>query len=699
MKLQINKKNILSLLLLNLLVFLIIYFRYDLKSANIFLPLIFEGDVVLFMNLLKNLAINFSEYFNGNLSYPFDSPQYHFPIFEHLPKIILITLSLFSNDLILNVNLMVLLSFFLNSSFMYIFLRAFSFNNFICVVFGLYYAFLPYALIRIGGGHFTLIYYFIEPLFFLVLFRICFFENYRRTYSRYIFIILICIIFALSGLYYVFFKLAILSFALFYYLIKNEKDIYRSLLKYIAILIVSFLTINASAISKNIVNPNNEVGQRLVTEQAYSSLRIPDLVMPLKAIFNYQHRKYQKRRMPNYGEGRESYSGYISTIALFLSFYLFLYYSIKPNVPNRPNKFIYNSNNLYLPSFLATLIVVFFSTNSFGYIFNFYITPVFRSQSRIIVLLNVIYLFIVAFLVNKYLLESKNKLIKFFLYFYSIVSLSHLIYQPTFKLSAGTNYPETSKEFIRLNQFIEYLDNNLSSNKDAIMILPYTHYPEGAPVNKLNAYEQLKYPLLSSNYQWSSAMMRGTREHRMFDSLYSLENLFSRKSICISEHLNYKYLLFDKRGFEDNHNIDANLIGFNYDNIFEDDRRKLILLKELDCEEKFFGDYWISGPNYSVIFQKGFLHRSNIDNSEIYKINTDKGLFNLFIKEPKSTIKFNNFNSDGILFLYINGQKISINEKGESSNQIKLTVGMNTIKFKLVDSKNGSASFSDLTLN
>lgn len=461
----------------------ILYGIFKIFKIDPTLPLNYTGDAVVHYNFAKNIQDTGWWATNPNYGAPTGQNLLDFPLTENFQILIIKMLIMLGLDWILAVNTYYILTFPFIVITAFFAMQKLGLKQCIATICAIIYAFIPYHFLR-GVNHLFLSGYFVVPISIYLTFV---HANNISLKNRYLFLITLLI--ASCGAYYTFFSTFLIFVATLISLVNGvtREKIFKAIKTFGLIIFFFFLNYFPTLIYSKANGQNFNTTVRIPSETELYGLKISQLILPFEDHnLNFMN-KIQKRYL-TYGsqstnENADAALGVLGSIGfLFLLFWTI--FRDKINLFDAETK--HKINFLGILNISATL---FATVGGFASILGTFITPVFRSENRI----SIIIAFLALLTVGLVLQSLKNKRV---IYLISILALPLAIYD---QVSIGVlrNFMRDSKDYAVLVKFASVVEE-FHEKSDKIYTLPLGEYPEGSDKN------MMKLALLSRKLIWSS---------------------------------------------------------------------------------------------------------------------------------------------------------------------------------------------------
>jgi phosphoglycerol transferase len=507
---------------------------------------------------------------NRSLGAPFGLPYYDFhqPDFVHegLTKLLVAV----TGDPMLALNLFYILGFVLIAFAAYFVLRHLSISRLVAGGCAILYAFLPYHMLR-SFDHLFLSAYWIAPLTSLLALKIMAGPQVDRIsalsaktdldpvkcrdgneWRRILWWALpLSVVIGGSGVYYSFFSVLFLAVSGVYSFFIHRTRRYAL----VAALCIATVVASTTAgmvptwIYNAATGPNLSVAARDAYETDIYSLKIAHLLLPSAAhrigLLRSLTARYESPAPAlNGNESRFAALGFVGS-AGFLVLLL--------NVFSR-----FRRPLLYQLGLLNLAGLLFATTAGFGALFSLLISPQLRAQNRIAVFLSFFAITAVAVCLEK--LRRVVIIVEF--------SLPHSSWRrslPDLVVSAAMfaivilglydqvpgqlswSRPASTISYNAQRAFIAGIEQRLPKGA-AILQLPNEFFPEGPPVNNMEAYDHLRGYVFSSHLKWSFPAMRGREGDDLIRDISSEPGVELVKD---ARALGFRGIYVDRWGYSD----------------------------------------------------------------------------------------------------------------------------------------------------
>lgn len=545
------KKEGISVIVLFALVFITLFFSFDFAHYDMSMPIVYSGGDEF--SAYKNAKMVSEDsgwiYETERLGAPYGAQYYDFmpDSLLNVDNFLLKFFGLFTNDVVLNVNLTVFFLFFVVAATAYYAMRQMGVRNDFAVMGALSFDFMYYHFMRLVS-HFSLGACEFVPLSVLLCvwlwkdeqlfaFGKGFFR-YKKNYAVIVFAFLI----ANNGIaYYAFFTCMFLGITGVSKAIKERK--LRPLGKMcgmIAWIVVFLITALIPSLLYQIQNGSLLTSRQVGDSELYA-LKIIQMLVPYKdyGIGKLQdfHEEYYK--VFTFTEAYMSYLGIVAGLG-----FLFLLVALL----RRKTEGDYRKSVITLLVELNIFAVLFATMGGFSSIFANFVTGLIRGVNRISIFIgffavSAVCIWMTHFVKNKFVRFKKIKYAGYVV-FVAVVVFGLWDQIPANMTGNSAVYAEEKRSD---KEFIETIETQLPENA-MIYQLPYHPYPEGGPVYNMADYHLLTGYLYSDTLRWSYGGSKG-REGDQWNREMSEKELPDMVEALKKQGFAGIYL--DKRAYED----------------------------------------------------------------------------------------------------------------------------------------------------
>lgn len=486
---------------------------------------------------------------NNKVGLPYGTNMYDYPTSDNLFYLIMKIISLFTSDWALTLNIFFILTFPLSALTATFVFRKFNIDPLLSIVGGTLFSLAPYHFFR-GVFHIFLSAYFVIPLSILVviwIFNDYYFDNeksklLKQINKRKIVVsLLICMLIAVSGMYYAFFSCFFILFASIIKLFEDKKI--RSLVIsaiFISTIVFIIIACNLTSLMYQMKNGSNPlVANRSFIESEIYGLKIIQLILPRLGhrvgIFSALAQKYIEQA-PLVNENLMASLGVYGAIGfLFLLLLLFI----------KNEKMTVLLTRL---SYLNIASVLLGSIGAFGSVFAIVISPKIRGFNRISIFILFFSLFAILIILSTIKERYKSK--KYCSLIFGICCI-FILFTGVYDQTSPTDIPDyegIKSAFESDRKFVKSIEASVPENSK-IFQLPYVPFPENPPVYRMADYDLFKGYLHSNSLSWSYGAIKG-RESDLWQI-----NITSKPIDEFIENLSlagFEGIYIDRFGYEDN---------------------------------------------------------------------------------------------------------------------------------------------------
>lgn len=267
--------------------------------------------------------------------------------------------------------------------------------------------------------------------------------------------------------------------------------------------------------------------QRHVHEQLMYGLRLGNLFIPYAPGAQELFQQYIMTQPPSTEGWNNTYIGVLGSLGLILVVPIFLAgMGARRAAGSRHLIFLFAGQRrsllLRAAAFIILACVLFASVYGVGHLFNLLVTPIMRTQSRVMFYLFFVCWIVAAFVIQHFILRrwpaSKP-------YVYGFVFLAVMYGAlPSLNLPAAYSFSkaqDVAQERESIKSVLTSLDDG---GLQRVANLPLMPYPEARPMNHMESYHQAKLYLYdqSRERRYSYGLMQGTQEWERIKSLNTL---------------------------------------------------------------------------------------------------------------------------------------------------------------------------------
>ena len=511
-----------SFMLMNLIIFAMMFYLMDLGDFNLYIPMQYEGgdDMGVLVNA-KQFTEQGWNMTSDRLGAPYTVQYYDFTasMMHNVGLFIMKIFAVIIGNAAAAMNLTYLSIYFMAGIISYFVMRSMKINCWINALTSSVFALSPYMLYR-NIGHIVLTECYFVPLSILICLWI--YErddvlvpdrNFFKRKINYV-VLFFTFLIANNGIaYYPFFTCFIFLVTAISKLLKTGK-IRQGLRGVIATVMVCFFIVLSILPGKiyTLINGSNSAAiDRSGFEQAeLYGLKIAQLFMPVNGHGLYdKYIDYYNDAAFLVNENSTAYLGIIGMIGfIILGLWLFA---------RRDGKDGKLSKRLGYLSELNIAMVLLGTIGGIGAMFAFFISPMLRGYNRISIFIEYVAILAVALCMDRLVevINAKKKLKGVLIYIvYGVFGLACIfsIWEgcPEF---ATPSYDTIRKEYTSDKDFVERIENQLDEGA-MIYQLPYHEYPEFGPVNDMWDYHLYVGFVHSDTLRWSYGSIKGREEDK-----------------------------------------------------------------------------------------------------------------------------------------------------------------------------------------
>lgn len=556
--------------------FVAVVFVFQLWGLNPRVPILYSGDGLLTLNGLRNMRFGSWYWSTDKLGAPFGQDLHDFPAVADNFHVIILWIGVkLLRDEVLTFNLYFFGSYLLTTIGGYIGARMLRIDRRASVLIGVLYSFVPYHFLQ-GPGHLYLAAYWAIPFWVSFLVRELMNDSISISLPtsllplpllkwcrsrESIFIVLISITAASTGLYYAFFFLILGTIVLCIRRLSQSADFQWapiSLAMCVALFTMALQFLPIWLYQRN--NGNNlSIVERTVAAVEFYSLKLSNMVLPIAGHRLSLFADLRNRSNPAYliGEGSEAL-GLLGSIGLIALICLAIYRL------SRPKPGIFTA----LASFtvIAILVCTVGGLAQVIAVFGFTQLRVWSRMSIVIAFPAIVFAFL---LINKFLHKMGKPIST--LAMIVIASLSILDTNPGHQLPS---YKETARAWEIDRDLVKQIENRVGS--DALVFqLPIVPFPENPPVVNMSDYAHLRGYLHSKTLRWSYGGVKGRIAETQLEPSEDAASFLSQLTVK-----GFDVLWIDRRGYTDQGESLVSIFTKSGLNIsFTDDNTYVLMLK------------------------------------------------------------------------------------------------------------------------
>lgn len=472
-----------------------------------------------------------------HFAYPFGQDWRYFPSTSLIQSNLAHTISWITRNNFIGFNLVFILTFPLCSLLVLKTLRTFGVQSWINVPLALGFTAVPFHFYRLEHQELSTLYSLPLGMLLTALISVGVLEqgykikmksNIGETGTSLGWILLGSVVLGWSGLYYSFFSMIMMGAAILFRATrsKNLKAWSRNLVPF---LITGFMVLVALIPSLLIQMHGQKITfRRLTIESVIYSGQLIDSIVPTTISRVPGASFFAKALLPvnawadtagTIGVRWISDQGTVLTLFGAAILLVFAFGKSKFKISDT-HKFIHahtqeiskgedNIQFIYILIFLTVLLLVPFGINE---LFATVISPQIRGWDRIIPLLQLLIIIGFGIVVEMYLLKNQKKKARVILIAVPLILIGTL-YDSVLPASSYINdqFKFANEQKILASKVVSVVESQVGRNC-AVLQLPYIHFPESAPLEKLGVYTPLWLPLVSKHNMWSYGGIYGSKQ-------------------------------------------------------------------------------------------------------------------------------------------------------------------------------------------
>lgn len=484
-----------------------------LWEADLTIPLEYSGDALVTSMWIKSVIDTGWYLRNPLLGMPTGLDYYDFPVGDTLHFAVLKSLTLFSSNYAVVLNLYFLLSFPLAAMTALFVFRRFGLSYACSLVGALLFTFLPYHFWR-GEAHLFLAAYYLIPLVVMVVLwvgseRPPFLwrsanepQDSNRPASHLFFAIAICVLVALSGFYYALFTCFFLMVAGTYAFVgrRHASSVVVPCLLIAVILFALAITTLPNQLYWRTHGKNPEVAHRQPSEVEHHSLKIVQLLLPVtghRIDYLKRGKAHYNRTTPLVAENDIVTLGVVGSAGFLILVGCLLFRNNAPLPVGLPRLAVLN----IFAVLLATI-------GGFSFLVALLLSAQIRAYNRISIFIAFFSLFAVVSCLDalgrRFAPSQPARLL--FWGFLGIVLTAGLLDQTTNVWRP--DYARRTVEYYQDADFVRQIERSVPP-RAMIFQLPYVRFPEGGFTHQMPHDGHLRAYLHSKTLRWSYAAMKG----------------------------------------------------------------------------------------------------------------------------------------------------------------------------------------------
>jgi phosphoglycerol transferase len=504
---KLNAKKILYVFFTLALVACVFFFIMRGNKFSFYIPWLYGGDAMFTSIIIKSLINTNSFLTNVFLGSPFNGFQmYDFPMDEFANLAIIYIETFFTDNYACILNFFYLLTFLLTALTSLYTCRRLGLNRAFSLFVSVLFVFSPYHFYR-GESHLFLSAYYAVPLYTLMalsLFLTPTWKNFvfftKNDWKKNLFLIIIILFIATSGIYYAFFGCFFILIAGLYRALEEENinPLLKNSLLIGIILLAVLLALSPSIFYHLEHGQNLNVAHRAPSETERYGLKIIQLLLPTQwsgfSFMDSLKNVYNSSSIIN-----ENYSASLGLIGSIGFLLLFL--------PIIGRKIHFFDGKIRVLTLLNLSAILLASVGGFGTVIAYTIFSSIRCYNRISIFILYFSLLGLALMLQKLFIKFFNNQSKLYSWLIMPCMLFFGLYAQVGHYTPPS-YASIQKQFQNDEQFVRKIESHLPP-KSAIFQLPYFAFPESPPVNNMPAYSYFRGYLHSHQLRWSAGAMKG----------------------------------------------------------------------------------------------------------------------------------------------------------------------------------------------
>lgn len=464
--------------------------------------LIGAGDMNLAMGLVESIREDgiYGAYFGMRIGAPEVSALLDTPFLDPSTILLYFTCSLFTRSAAGTIYLSYIATFPVITLTMYVLLRRNIQTPSLRAIFSVLGSVTPFHVMR-GLAHFTIANYWPVPLFVALALYIAGLGGEEESHGKRRFVVY-CVA-ALAGLgnvYFVFFGLMLMVLGLIFQCIteKNKRGIYKSL-GLIGLSLITFVLGLMPKILYSITNGRNTAaGVRSPIEAEVYGLKLSQMLLPQSYSRFFGSLTDAYNGVFPINENATSALGLAGVAGLVLMLVLLIWSLVKRQELSKPYNWI---------ALLTLALILWCSAGGLSSLFSLFVFPEIRCPNRASIYIDVLCLLTLAIALDHWICSHEGRSRKFAYITVAVLTLITLVDTATHvRVSSYSADGVTLVE--SKHQYYASIENTLPSGA-MVYELPFHQFPEAAPVNQMDDYEQFEAYVYTTDLRWSYGGMKG----------------------------------------------------------------------------------------------------------------------------------------------------------------------------------------------
>ncbi|SDY55806.1 phosphoglycerol transferase [Variovorax sp. YR634] len=501
-------------------------------------PLMYEGDSILHLLLIKRLWDGHGYLLNTAAGFPFGSSFHDFPGSDGFSLAALWLFAKITKSVAISFNAYYLLGFPAAAISAFAVFRSQGIVRVPAIAAAILFAFSPFHFLRLGHLYYT--WYFVIPIFFWYGIRISenltpVFKKRSQSSSRWGHAFALFLL-SSFGVYYAFFGCIVIGLSGFFGTIKHHSlqpfkhAIIAGLI--IALGVLANIAPNIAYFSEH--GKNDVIAVRSPSEAEVHGLKLIQMLLPQRLHRSAKLREIAEQYNNNFPLVAENSFASLGAIAS-IGFLLML------GIAVLPRRSQIEESSILLLAFLTISLVLIATIGGFSAIFAEFVSAQIRAWNRISIFIAFLGIFGFAYVLSQ--VQPRAPI-------YCTVLTILLIAFGIWDQSPAQNVKHIShiQESYRSDAVYVKEIEAVAGPTAAVYELPYMQFPESPGVGTLNSYDLGKPYLHSKNMRWSFGTMAGREGDNFFQEL-SQQPLSVQLEIV--RHLGFTGLYIDRRGYAD----------------------------------------------------------------------------------------------------------------------------------------------------
>jgi len=544
----IKIKKLLPYFLASLFSIVAMTFYHELWNISINIPLAYSGDGLFFLNFVR-VVLEGDIFLRCEMTgAPFRADFFDFPVMASFDVLLIRIIGLFSSNPATVTNLFYFLTYPLTAVITVFVAKKMWLRDSIAVLIAVLFAILPYHFFR-NVGHLNLSGYYFVPFAALIVYMAYFkYADFYKDDSRklnfksysFVLCVIMSVCIGLSSLYYSFFTLIVMGFAVIItYGVERDIKTPKLLMVFFSIICITvFLTMIPTLLFLARNGLNTEAVGRSPSDFNLYSLTASHLIMPVpghRIGFMNEIRALFESGLNN-NENRYATLGIIGSTGFILSF-LLVFWKFK------------ELKSAKVLKFFSILVVLTFATATFGgfgqilYIFF----PQIRCYNRISIFIALFSFLIIGFLLQEFSDRLKGKAKYLLPVLVAVMLVVGAVDFSTYHFRMNNQH--TIEKMNIMDEFVSEIEETMPPGS-MIYQLPYIgNSPIFIYMHNIEHYEHYRPILASNTLRWSYGATYG----RPADILhrYLVDQLDTSDMLERLEYEGFTGLYIDLRGYAD----------------------------------------------------------------------------------------------------------------------------------------------------